>query len=178
MKTLAAVPNRLNLTPSKKIRDDKFILRFTDLYNYLENTKRMIEFAMIPKRTTRVRRMPREMCTRRGTAPSSIKSCRCSGVQRDSSQSSHSKHVASSVSLLPPFGNHRTTSPMSRWRRKTRNIRWWSASRWHDSCLSSYCHFTLAAVRRECILPFTSCWWCLMIQERGLYRTGSSTETL
>ena len=97
-------------------------------------TKRTIEFAMMPNRTTRARRMPRKMCTRRGTAPCSIKSFRCSGVQMNSSQSSHSKHVANSVSLLRPFGeslDNESISPISRWWRKTRNIRWrWSRMVW------------------------------------------------
>ena len=59
-------------------------------------------------------------------------------------------------------GNHRTTSPMSRWRRKTRNIRWrLSGSRYHDSCSSSYLHYKLVAIRRGCYLPLfvDIVWW-------------------
>ena len=120
-------------------------------------TKRTIEFAMMPNRTTRAWRMPREMCTRRSIAPCSIKSFRCSGVQRNSSQSSHSKHVANSVSLLLPFGeslDNESISPISRWWRKTRNIRWrWSGFWRQDCCSSLYRLYKLATLRREYFPP-------------------------
>ena len=140
----------------------KFIewsIRCIDLYNYLEMEKRTIEFAMIPKRATRARRMPRKMCTRRGTAPCSIKSFRWSGVQRDSSQSSHSKHVASSVSLLRPFGessDNESNVPLASENKKhSVAIVWFSVSRFLFVIVPS---LQIGDTTKRIFAPFDNVW--------------------